>query len=237
VSGVPVVDVGALVEGGRAAQIESVGREIDAACRDVGFFYVVGHGVAPALLKGVDHAARRFFALSEGEKAEIAMARAGRAWRGWFPLGGELTSGVPDAKEGLYFGAELTAEHPRVRNETPLHGANLFPDQIPELRGAVLAYLDAMTALGQRLLEGMALGLGLERSWFAQHLTAEPSATPRLRKVGRTGASPSTPTTGCSLCSRRTSWGAWRFRRRKDGNPRSRFPAASCATWATCSSD
>ena len=35
------------------------------------------------------------------------MARAGRAWRGWFPLGGELTSGVPDGKEGIYFGEEL----------------------------------------------------------------------------------------------------------------------------------
>ena len=37
------------------------------------------------------------------------MARAGRAWRGWFPLGGELTSGVPDGKEGIYFGEELPA--------------------------------------------------------------------------------------------------------------------------------
>ena len=43
------------------------------------------------------------------------MAHGGRAWRGWFPLGGELTSGVPDRKEGIYFGAELGADDPRVR--------------------------------------------------------------------------------------------------------------------------
>ena len=37
------------------------------------------------------------------------MARAGAAWRGWFPLGGELTSGAADQKEGVYFGEELGA--------------------------------------------------------------------------------------------------------------------------------
>ena len=37
------------------------------------------------------------------------MAVGGTAWRGWFPLGGELTSGVPDRKEGYYFGARAAA--------------------------------------------------------------------------------------------------------------------------------
>ena len=57
------------------------------------------------------------------------MPHGGRAWRGWFPLGGELTSGVPDRKEGIYFGAELGADDPRVRAGLPLHGPNLFPAQ------------------------------------------------------------------------------------------------------------
>ena len=62
------------------------------------------------------------------------MARGGRAWRGWFPLAGELTSGVPDRKEGIYFGAEDAAGDPR-----PLHGPNLFPDHPAELGPTVLA--------------------------------------------------------------------------------------------------
>ena len=89
------------------------------------------------------------------------MARGGRAWRGWFPFEGELTSGRPDRKEGIYFGEELPADDPRVARGTPLHGANLFPAQVPELRDTVLPFLDAMTALGHRLLWGMAVGLGL----------------------------------------------------------------------------
>ena len=55
------------------------------------------------------------------------MARGGRAWRGWFPFEGELTSGRPDRKEGIYFGEELPPDDPRVVRGTPLHGPNLFP--------------------------------------------------------------------------------------------------------------
>src|SRR3954452_22464938 len=97
------------------------------------------------------------------------MARGGRAWRGWFPLGGELTSGVADLKEGVYFGAELDGTHP-----LPLHGRNLFPNEPAELREAVLTYLDVMTRLGQSVLGGLALGLGLERTWFVDNLTSDP---------------------------------------------------------------
>ncbi|HZM32337.1 MAG TPA: 2OG-Fe(II) oxygenase family protein [Acidimicrobiales bacterium] len=168
----PVVDL-------RDPAAEAAGA-IDDACRRDGFFYVVGHGVDPALAERVDAAARAFFARPEDEKAAIAMARGGRAWRGWFPLGGELTSGVPDGKEGLYFGAELGPDHPRVAAGTPLHGANLFPASPPDLRGTVLAWLDAMTALGHRLASLAAAGLGLDPGWFAAHLTGDPTILFRI---------------------------------------------------------
>src|SRR5581483_7140963 len=145
---VPVVDMSA---GPRAAA-----EAIDAACREVGFFYVVGHGIDPSLLAGLDGLAREFFALPDHEKAQIEMRRGGRAWRGWFPVGGELTSGTPDLKEGIYFGAELGADHPRVADGTPLHGANLFPRRPAALRDAVLAYMDALVGVGQQVLRGIA---------------------------------------------------------------------------------
>ena len=170
--GLPEIDIGPLLSG--SSDPAPVAAAIDRACREVGFFYVVGHGVEPELLDRLDAASRAFFALPATTKAEIAMERAGTAWRGWFPLGGELTSGVPDLKEGVYFGAELGPDHPLVAAGTPLHGANLFPASPPELREAVLAHLDAMTHLGQAILRGMALGLGLPATWFADHLTRDP---------------------------------------------------------------
>ena len=173
----PVVDVGPLRDGREA---DAVAAEIDGACRATGFFYVTGHGVPAELPARVEALAREFFARPEQEKAQIAMARGGRAWRGWFPLGGELTSGAPDWKEGLYFGEELGADDPRVRAGWPLHGANLFPDQPAGLRAAVLELVDALTAVGHTLLRGIARALDLDDDWFDRHLTAQPTVLFRI---------------------------------------------------------
>ncbi|MEY2565981.1 MAG: hypothetical protein QOE35_510 [Actinomycetota bacterium] len=169
---VPVIDVAPLVTG--IGDVDGVARDIDVASRDDGFFSIVGHGVDPALVARLDALCREFFALPEDEKAEIAMARGGRAWRGWFPVGGELTSGVPDRKEGIYFGAELEPTHPLVAAGTGLHGANLFPRRPSGLRDVVLAYIDDLTRVGQAVLTGVALGLGRPASWFVERVTADP---------------------------------------------------------------
>jgi isopenicillin N synthase-like dioxygenase len=169
---IPVVDVGPLGAGTDAEQ--AVAKAVDSACRRSGFFYVVGHGIDPGLLTELEVLARRFFALPESEKAQIEMSRAKRAWRGWFPVGAELTSGVPDLKEGIYFGSEFGPEHPRVVAQTPMHGLNLFPSDPTDLKRAVLAYIDAMTELGQKVLSGIGLGLGLRPDWFRENLTSDP---------------------------------------------------------------
>jgi isopenicillin N synthase-like dioxygenase len=161
---------------GRAA----VARAIQEACRASGFFYLAGHGVSDDALAALDAASRRFFALPESAKNEIAMARGGRAWRGFFPVGGELTSGRPDIKEGLYFGTELPAGHPRVHAGWPLHGANLWPAQVPELRPAVEGYMAQTTRAAAHLLEGIALALDLEPDYFARSYTAEPTVLFRV---------------------------------------------------------
>ena len=182
----PVVDVAPLLSQGPAGLTE-VARQIEAACREHGFFYVAGHGVAPELPDRLTAACAAFFELPPTAKMEIAMARGGLAWRGYFPVGAELTSGRPDLKEGLYFGAELGDEDPRVRAGLPLHGRNLFPRQVPALRDAVLAYIDALTGLGQAVLRGVALSLGLEADYFAAGYTARPTV---LFRVFRYPAAP-----------------------------------------------
>jgi isopenicillin N synthase-like dioxygenase len=171
-SSIPILDIRALVAGADDRGV--VAAQIGEACRASGFFYVVGHGVDEALQQRLEHLSQRFFALDEETKLGIRMALGGRAWRGYFPVGGELTSGLPDRKEGIYFGAELEASHPLVRAGTPLHGSNLFPAEIPELRRAVLAYLEALTRLGHTVMEGIALSLGLEASYFRAQITASP---------------------------------------------------------------
>jgi isopenicillin N synthase-like dioxygenase len=186
----PVIDVAPLAGEGlanddrspaaQAVAAEAVAEQIQAACRTHGFFYVTGHGVPTDVLAGLADASAEFFALPVADKLEIGMERGGRAWRGYFPVGGELTSGEPDLKEGLYFGAELPDDDPRVVSGVPLHGRNLFPRQVPRLRELVLAYLDAMTGLGQSVLSGVALSLGLEPGYFADGYTADPTILFRI---------------------------------------------------------
>ncbi len=174
----PIIDIASLVTD--SGDAEGVAQEIRRACTDEGFFYVVGHGIDVTLQDRLDELSRQFFALPLSQKMEIRMALGGRAWRGYFPVGDELTSGKPDVKEGLYFGAELGPEDPRVRAGLPLHGANLFPSQVPEFRGVILEYLDAMTRLGHALMEGVALSLGLDRSYFRMNFMREPTTLFRI---------------------------------------------------------
>jgi isopenicillin N synthase-like dioxygenase len=179
-AGLPVIDMAPLFQRDDAAGRAKAAKEIEAACRASGFFYVTGHGVTERILQNLDTAARRFFALPEETKQRIAMAKGGRAWRGFFPLGDELTSGRPDGKEGIYFGTELPPDHPRVEAGWPLHGANLWPAEVPELRPAVEAYMAATMRAAHHLLEGVALSLGLEADYFETHYTAEPTVLFRI---------------------------------------------------------
>jgi isopenicillin N synthase-like dioxygenase len=163
----PIIDL--------ARPVHETAREIEAACRASGFFYLTGHGVPAELLAGLDAAAREFFGLPEPEKLRIAMARGGKAWRGYFPVGDELTSGKPDQKEGLYFGAELPAGHP-----LPLHGPNLFPDSVPSLKPLVLTYLAELTRTAQQVMRAVAVSLGLDQEYFASGYTADPTVLFRI---------------------------------------------------------
>jgi isopenicillin N synthase-like dioxygenase len=178
---VPVIDVAALLDPASALEhMATVAGEIDDACRSIGFFGIVGHGVPGELQQRLEAAARVFFRRPESEKAEIAMATAGSAWRGWFPVGGELTSGRPDRKEGIYFGTEHSADHPRVLDATPLHGSNRFPADAVDLRGTVLEWLDAMRLVADAVMRGIAIGLGLAPDWFERHLTGDPTVLFRI---------------------------------------------------------
>jgi isopenicillin N synthase-like dioxygenase len=164
---VPTIDIAPLLDPGATAdQVERVAAEIAAACTDVGFLQIVGHGIDPGLRRRLHDAAAAFFAQPDEAKAAISMRHGGVAWRGWFPLGDELTAGVPDDKEGLYFGTELPADDPRVRAGVPLHGANLFPQDPAELRDVVLEWMDRVTLVGRAVLSGIAVSFGLDRDWF-----------------------------------------------------------------------
>ena len=92
-SSLPVIDIHPLIAG--TAARDRVAKQIGQVCREYGFFYIIGHGVDEELLQRLERLSRQFFAQAIERKIEIRMALGGRAWRGYFPVGGELTSGRP----------------------------------------------------------------------------------------------------------------------------------------------
>lgn len=168
----PVIDIKELVSGQSSKR--DVAASIREACTLHGFFYIRGHGVDEKLQKELEVMSANFFALPLEQKMKIRMELGGRAWRGFFPIGSELTSGKPDLKEGIYFGEELGQGDIRVAQKLLLHGANLFPKEIVGFREVVLEYMAQLKQLGHHLMRGISLSLGLEENYLNKFYMSDP---------------------------------------------------------------
>ena len=67
-----------------------------------------------------------------------------------------------------------------VQSKTPLHGPNLFPKQVPELKADILRWLSEMDRLGDLLMQAVAESLFLERSYLLQTTFKEHLASLRI---------------------------------------------------------
>lgn len=168
---VPIIDVSPL---NGVGGLQKVATDLRKACTEYGFFYIHNHGISEQLQQDLETFSHQFFQLDIAEKMQIKMALGGKAWRGFFPVKGELTSGKPDLKEGIYFGSELDETDERVQAGWPMHGKNLFPVQIPAFRETVLTYIETITELGHQLMQGLSLSLGLDKAYFNGHFTHDP---------------------------------------------------------------
>ena len=169
---IPIIDISNYLK--TSDPSDSAITDIASACLNHGFFYISEHGISRQLQENLFHLATHFFNLPAEIKTEIEMAKAGRAWRGFFPVGTELTSGKPDQKEGLYFGIEHPDDHPRVLDRTIMHGRNQFPNALQDFKSVVIEYMESMTQLGQTLMELIALSLELPKDYFSNNLTRDP---------------------------------------------------------------
>jgi isopenicillin N synthase-like dioxygenase len=104
-------------------QVMNVVRQLDEACREIGFFYVKGHGVSPRLLEQVLDMGYKFFALPEEDKLQIAMS-SDTGFRGYQKLGQNITKGQPDLHEAIDYFRELEKQKLSTRKENPLMGSN-----------------------------------------------------------------------------------------------------------------
>jgi isopenicillin N synthase-like dioxygenase len=168
----PCVDVSGLYSDELEARCASA-RQLGAACREAGFFYLTGHQVPPAVIDGLLAAASGFFALPSEAKLAYYIGKSPNH-RGYVPPGEEVFyGGARDQKESFDLCFEQAREALGARRD-PFAGPNVWPS-LPGFREAVSTYYAAVFELGRRLLRGFALALELPESFFDQFVTAPPS--------------------------------------------------------------
>ena len=172
---IPVVDVSGL-GAASPAQRRLAAATLGRACRDVGFFYVGGHGVERSVVDGVFAAAREVFALPAADKRALSI----QANRGYVGLGAERLDerAQPDQKEAFNVGLELPPDDPELLAGAPFRAANQWPE-LPAWRDRVLRYYAACMGLQLAIHRGFALDLGLAEDFFADKMD-RPAAVLRL---------------------------------------------------------
>lgn len=170
---VPAIDIHGLFSDDPADR-RAVADALGQAARDVGFFYVVGHGLSEALRAALLEQTQRFFALPSDTKMRYYIGKSDNH-RGYVPPGEESPDpSKPDAKEAFDLALELPDDAPEVTAGTPMMGANVWPD-LPGFRDDVYAYYQAVFDVGRALMRGFALALGLPEQYFLDYVTRPPS--------------------------------------------------------------
>jgi len=161
---VPVIDLG--------QPRHLLAAQIGAACEQVGFFQIVGHGVGDTVVGDAWSATRVFFEAPDAVRAAVAMPSRGYpyGYQGFAverlasSLGNETP---PDRKHTFAIGpvhapeaAPVDPDEVWVRSPTP------WPSAPPGFRVVMETYYDAMSSLAARLLGLMADALQLGTGYF-----------------------------------------------------------------------
>ena len=182
---IPLLDLGRL--GAGASERAGFLAELRAAARDVGFFYLAGHGVAPELVRELLTVSRRFFELPTAQKLAIEMVNSPH-FRGYNRVAWEITRGAADWREQIDIGAERAAlpRGPQTPAWMRLQGPNQWPSALPELRPIVQRWQSAAIRVLEQLLQAFSLALGQAADALEPLYGAEPHYLVKLiRYPGR----------------------------------------------------
>ena len=137
------------------------------ACMDQGFFYLIGHGVNPALMEAALRQCRSFFALPLADKMALRPvdgAGGFDASQGYQPYQSEMVNPAeqtqPCTLEG--FRLKLTTGHGDAA-DAAARAAHPWPGEaaMPGFRATMLEYHDTMQALAYRVTQLLLEAVGL----------------------------------------------------------------------------
>jgi isopenicillin N synthase-like dioxygenase len=162
---VPTIDISAWVGPGSEEARAAVVAAVDHACRTVGFFQIVGHGVPDRTIADLEDALDTFFGLSLDAKKQYA--RPASENRGYTPpkseslsysLGIDPVTRMNDFFEAFNVGASWRA-YPGTAAAPAHYAENTWPDAAPTFRGAVESYYDEARRVARTLTRILAAAL------------------------------------------------------------------------------
>ena len=169
---VPVIDLTA-ARAGDAAERRRAAAAIDAACRDIGFFAITGHGVDETMVARLRRVAHAFFERPMAEKLAFRHPVAGTN-RGYHPVGGEALAKAndgaapPDLKEFFHVGPVDVGDDPYYTSAEgrPHFAPNIWPAHPGDFERAATEYYRAMSGLIRFLMRLAALALDVDEHFF-----------------------------------------------------------------------
>ncbi|MDA0369605.1 MAG: isopenicillin N synthase family oxygenase [Proteobacteria bacterium] len=172
-SSVPLINIAPFLDG---REKKGVAVQVDAACRNIGFIIVQGHGVDQALIAEMHRISAAYFALPFWEKMRFKMPPD--RYRGYTPLGAESLSysldeaQPPDLKESFSIGP---FDHAFDSYHFGSAGAryfapNFWPDSPQGMQAIWERYYAEMDRLAGDLMRIFAVALDLEEDWFADKI-------------------------------------------------------------------
>ena len=147
-----------------ARPLEEVAQELGRSFEEYGFAVIRDHGIPQALIDRAEAMSKAFFALPDADKRAYHIPGGGGA-RGYTPFGTEKAKGaeVQDLKEFWHVGRELPEGHELSQFMAP----NIWPGEVEGFRATFTELYAAFEEAGGRVLEAIAIHLGLPRGFFA----------------------------------------------------------------------
>ena len=147
-----------------AQPLDSIADELGRSFQQYGFAVIRDHGIPQELIDRAEALSKQFFALPDEVKRAYHIPGGGGA-RGYTPFGTEKAKDakVHDLKEFWHVGRELPEGHPLAE----FMADNVWPSEVAGFRETFSELYAAFEEAGGRVLEGIALHLGLDREFFA----------------------------------------------------------------------
>ncbi|WP_108787393.1 2-oxoglutarate and iron-dependent oxygenase domain-containing protein [Erythrobacter sp. Alg231-14] len=147
-----------------ASPLNEIADELGRSFAEYGFAVVRDHGIAQDLIDRAEASSKQFFDLPDDVKRAYHKPGIGGA-RGYTPFGTEKAkdADVFDLKEFWHVGRSLPENHAL----SEYMGPNMWPAEIDAFEPTFSELYAAFDAAGLRVLEAIALHLGLEQAFFA----------------------------------------------------------------------